>query len=146
MYVRIRHTTPISLPVRFVSQGGHDQRIQVEYMGLGMAFGALLLLIAACAAQAWVYRDRIYAWYSVYAGVMTLAVAAYTGVAGHLLWSRQRLLGRCVAGRAGPAGRGCRAAVRAPAGRYAGALSLADRAVYFSGLGGRGAGCHFSCS
>jgi hypothetical protein len=86
IYVRIRHTTPISLPVRFVSQGGHDQRIQVEYMALGMAFGALLLLIAACAAQAWVYRDRIYAWYSVYAGVMTLAVAAYTGVAGHLLW------------------------------------------------------------
>lgn len=86
IYVRIRHTTPVSLPVRFVSQGAHDQRIQVEYMALGMAFGALLLLIAACAAQAWVYRDRIYAWYSVYAGVMTLAVAAYTGVAGHLLW------------------------------------------------------------
>ena len=86
IYVRIRHTTPISLPVRFASQGAHDQRIQVEYMGLGMAFGALLLLIAACAAQAWVYRDRIYAWYCVYAGVMTLAVAAYTGVAAHLLW------------------------------------------------------------
>lgn len=86
IYVRIRHTTPISLPVRFVSQSAHDQRIQVEYMALGMAFGALLLLIAACAAQAWVYRDRIYAWYSVYAGVMTVAVAAYTGVAGHLLW------------------------------------------------------------
>lgn len=86
VYVRIRHTTPISLPVRFVSQAGHDERIQLEYMALGMAFGALLLLIAACAAQAWVYRDRIYAWYSVYAGVMTLAVAAYTGVAAHLLW------------------------------------------------------------
>ncbi len=86
IYVRIRHTTPISLPVRFVSQGGHDQRIQVEYMSLGMTFGALILLIAACAAQAWVYRDRIYAWYSVYAGIMTMAVAAYTGVAGHLLW------------------------------------------------------------
>jgi hypothetical protein len=104
--VRIRHTTPISLPVRFASQGAHDQRIQVEYMGLGMAFGALLLLIAACAAQAWVYRDRIYAWYSVYAGVMTLAVAAYTGVAGHLLWPAAGVTGPMrLAGRAGPAGR-----------------------------------------
>ncbi len=86
VYVRVRHTTAISLPIRFTSQATHEQRIQIEYMALGMAFGALLLLIAACVAQAWVYRDRIYAWYSLYAGVMTLAVAAYTGVAGHLLW------------------------------------------------------------
>lgn len=87
IYVRIRHTTPLSLPVRFSSETARDQRIQFEYMGLGMAFGALVLLIAACVAQAWVYRDLIYAWYSLYASVMTLAVAAYTGVAGHLLWS-----------------------------------------------------------
>jgi len=87
IYVRMRHTTPISLPVRFTSETAHDQRIQVEYAALGTAFGALLLLIAACIAQAWVYRDRVYAWYSAYAILMTLAVAAYTGVAGHLLWS-----------------------------------------------------------
>ncbi|MCW5651616.1 MAG: diguanylate cyclase [Ramlibacter sp.] len=87
IFVRIRHTTPISLPVMLSSQSSHDQRIQIEYMGLGMAFGALILLIAACLAQAWVYRDRVYAWYSGYATLMTLAVAAYTGVGGHLLWS-----------------------------------------------------------
>ncbi len=45
-----------------------------------------MLLIAACLAQAWVYRDRVYVWYSGYAAVTTLAVAAYTGVAGHMLW------------------------------------------------------------
>lgn len=87
IYVRIRHTTPISIPVKFSPQSAHDQRIQVEYMGLGMAYGALVLLIAACMAQAWVYRDAVYAWYSAYASIMTLAVASYTGVAGHLLWS-----------------------------------------------------------
>ena len=87
LFARVQHMTPISLPVRFTSQAVHDQHIQTEYLGLGMAFGALTLLIAACIAQAWVYRDRAYAWYSGYATLMTLAVAAYTGVAGHVLWS-----------------------------------------------------------
>lgn len=87
LFVRIQHMTPISLPVRFTAQTVHDQNIQTEYLGLGMAFGALVLLIAACFAQAWVYRDRAYAWYAGYATLMTLAVAAYTGVAGHILWS-----------------------------------------------------------
>jgi diguanylate cyclase (GGDEF)-like protein len=87
LFVRIQHMTPVSLPVRFTSQAVHDQHIQTEYLGLGMAFGALVLLIAACIAQAWVYRDRAYAWYASYAVLMTLAVAAYTGVAGHILWS-----------------------------------------------------------
>jgi diguanylate cyclase (GGDEF)-like protein len=86
LYVRLQHVTPISVPMRLAPQAAHEQRIQVEYMGMGMAFGALALLITACLAQAWVYRDRAYLWYSSYALLMTLAVAAYTGAAGHLLW------------------------------------------------------------
>lgn len=86
LFMRVQHVTPISLPLRVAPQDAHEQRIQVEYMGMGMAFGALVLLIAACLAQAWVYRDRAYFWYSTYAMLMTLAVAAYTGAAGHLLW------------------------------------------------------------
>lgn len=136
IYVRIRHTTPISLPVRFVSQGGHDQRIQMEYMALGMAFGALLLLIAACAAQAWVYRDRIYAWYSVYAGVMTLAVAAYTGVAGHLLWPAWGYWADASQGiLALLAGAAALLFVRHLTGTRA-RFRWADRAVYMSGWAG----------
>ena len=138
IYVRIRHTTPVSLPVRFVSQSGHDQRIQVEYMALGMAFGALLLLIAACAAQAWVYRDRIYAWYSVYAGVMTLAVAAYTGVAGHLLWPAWGYWADASQGvLALLAGAAALLFVRQLTGTPA-RFRWVDRAVYFSGWAGVG--------
>lgn len=88
LFIRVQHVTPISLPLRVTPQAAHEQRIQIEYMGMGMAFGALVLLIAACLAQAWVYRDRAYFWYSSYAMLMTLAVAAYTGAAGHLLWPR----------------------------------------------------------
>jgi diguanylate cyclase (GGDEF)-like protein len=86
VFVRIRHTTAADFPIRFTSSFHHAQRIQLEYLGLGTTFGALLLLIAACLAQGWIYRDRVYVWYAVYASITTLGVAAYTGAAAHLLW------------------------------------------------------------
>jgi diguanylate cyclase (GGDEF)-like protein len=87
IYLRIRHVTPVTIPVRLASESSHDNRLQVEYLLLGIVFGALILLIASCVAQGWVHRDVVYAWYAAYAGITTLAVAAYTGVAGHMLWS-----------------------------------------------------------
>ena len=48
----------------------------------------LVLLIAACLAQSWAYRDRAYGWYAVYTGVATLCLMAYSGMAAHLLWPR----------------------------------------------------------
>ncbi|MBC7378322.1 MAG: diguanylate cyclase [Burkholderiaceae bacterium] len=87
IYLRIRHVTPLSIPLRLASEASHDNRLQVEYLLLGIVFGALILLIASCVAQGWVHRDVAYAWYAAYAAITTLAVAAYTGVAGHMLWS-----------------------------------------------------------
>lgn len=86
VYARIHHFTPANFPVRFMSESDYEERIQLEYLGLGMAFGALLLLITACVAQSLVYRDGVYAWYAGYALVTTLGVGAYTGAAAHLLW------------------------------------------------------------
>jgi diguanylate cyclase (GGDEF)-like protein len=86
VYVRIRHTTPANFPVRLVTSAQHAHHIQLEYLALGAAVGSLLLLIAGCVARGWVYRDRIFAWYALYAFVTSLAVASYTGVAAHLLW------------------------------------------------------------
>ena len=86
IYIRIRHVTPVSVPVRITSEPAHDQRMQIEYLALGMMFGAMLLLIVACLAQSFVYRESAYAWYAIYSLILTLAVAAYTGVAGHLIW------------------------------------------------------------
>jgi len=86
IYVRIRHLTSANFPVQLLTESAYDQRIQLEYLALGLTFGALLLLIATCLAQSIVYRDRVYAWYALYALVTALAVAAYTGAAAHLLW------------------------------------------------------------
>lgn len=87
VFVQLRSVTPTSVPVRLASDSAHDQHIQIEYLGLGAAFGSLMLLIAACVVQAWVYRDAVYGWYAAYAAVTALCVVAYTGVAAHLLWT-----------------------------------------------------------
>lgn len=86
IYVRVQHQTELGLPVRIGTRSYQAQRLQLEYLAIGVVFGALVLLIIACAVQSWVYRDRAYGWYSVYAIIMALVVAAWTGVAGHLLW------------------------------------------------------------
>ncbi|MDB4906890.1 MAG: hypothetical protein JWO05_1674 [Gemmatimonadetes bacterium] len=86
IYLKVRHSTPVSLPVRLVTVASHDQRMQMEYLGLGVLFGAIVLLIGLTAARGWVLRDSGYGWYTLYAVVSLLAVAAYTGVAGQLLW------------------------------------------------------------
>lgn len=93
VFARIRHTTSANFPVQLTTAAAHDQRVQLEYLGLGLTFGALLVLIIACLSQSWVYRDAVYAWYSAYAMVTALAVAAYTGVASHLLWPGWGALG-----------------------------------------------------
>ncbi len=93
VFVRIRHVTAADFPVLLTTQARHGQRIQLEYLGLGATFGALLLLIASCIAQGWLYRDTAYLWYAGYASITTLAVSAYTGAAAHLLWPGFGLLG-----------------------------------------------------
>ena len=87
VYVRVQNVTRFSLPVRVGSRSDQRQRLQLEYLVVGVVFGALLLVIVACMVQSGVYRDRAYGWYALYASALTLVIAAWTGVAGHLLWS-----------------------------------------------------------
>jgi two-component system, sensor histidine kinase LadS len=86
LYVRIRHTTAANFPVQLSSAASQSQRLQLEYLALGAAFGALALLIVGCVARGWAYGDGVFAWYAGYAALTTLGVAAYTGTAAHLLW------------------------------------------------------------
>jgi diguanylate cyclase (GGDEF)-like protein len=86
VFVKIQHSTALSLPVRLVPVASHDLRTQTEYLGLGIVFGAIMLLIGLCTVRSWTLRDSGYTWYTLYALVSLLAVAAYTGVAGQLLW------------------------------------------------------------
>lgn len=93
VFVRIQHATPAGFPLELVTEARHTEAVQLEYLGLGAAFGALLLLVAACLAKGWAYGDRAFAWYAAYTALTGLAVASYTGVAGQLLWPGFDLLG-----------------------------------------------------
>ncbi|MDB5898375.1 MAG: hypothetical protein JWP41_1977 [Ramlibacter sp.] len=86
VFVRIRHATAGKFPVDLTTSAHHGEQVQLDYLWLGATFGAMLLLILGCLAKGWVYRDPEFGWYAMYAGLTTLAVASYTGVAPHLLW------------------------------------------------------------
>jgi two-component system, sensor histidine kinase LadS len=143
VYVRIHHLTSANFPVELLTEAEYDQRVQLEYLGLGLTFGALMLLIAACLAQSLVYRDGVYAWYALYALVTALGVTAYTGAAAHLLWPHFGALGDspqgCLALLAGAA---AMLFVRNLTGISA-RFPLVDRLVYGAGLGGIALACLF---
>lgn len=86
IYLKVQSALPTNVPLRLLTDASHTQRLQVESLGLGSAFGAMVLLIAACFAQSWAYRDRAYGWYAVYTAAVTLCLLAYSGVAAYLLW------------------------------------------------------------
>ena len=88
VYVEIRNVANISVPVRVATHGHQTQRLQLEYLVVGIVFGTLLLLIITCVAQSWAYRDYTYGWYAIYAVILMSTMSAWTGVAGHLLWNR----------------------------------------------------------
>ena len=86
VYFRISHDARSSIPLRIATAVDHSQRMQLAYLGLGLVFGGLVLVIAACLAQSWLYRDRAFLGYAAYATTIALALAAFTGAGAHLLW------------------------------------------------------------
>ena len=87
VYVQIQNVANISVPVRISTHSHQTQRLQLEYMLVGIVLGTLVLLIITCLAQSWSYRDLTYSLYAAYATILMLTMSAWTGVAGHLLWN-----------------------------------------------------------
>ena len=92
LYFRVAHDARSSIPFRIASAANHGQRMQLAYLGLGLVFGGLALVIAACLAQSALYRDRAFLGYAAYATVISLALAAFTGAGAHLLWPHSGVL------------------------------------------------------
>ena len=88
VYVQIRNVGSISVPVNVVTYSEQTQKLQHEYLVIGIVFGTLLLLVITCIAQNVAYRDYSYGWYAIYSLVLVLMMSAWMGVAGHLLWNR----------------------------------------------------------
>jgi diguanylate cyclase (GGDEF)-like protein len=86
LYVQVQHDTPIVVPLQVTSVQAHSQRMQIEYLGLGICMGIMCLMVAGTFMRAWVLRDRNYLTFSAYSLVSMLAAAATTGIAAHMLW------------------------------------------------------------
>jgi len=136
VYARIENVTPANFPAQLLSEAAYDEGIQVEYLGLGLSFGALLLLIVACIAQSLLYRDSVYAWYAVYAVITTLWVTAYTGVAAHLLWPQFAPMGDAMQGVLGLLAAGAALLFVRNLIGIAGRYRILDRVVQSSGFAG----------
>ena len=87
VYVQIHNVANISVPVRVTTHGNQTQRLQLEYLLVGIVIGTLVLLIVTCLGQSLSYRDYTYSFYAAYASILMLTMSAWTGVAGHLLWN-----------------------------------------------------------
>lgn len=87
VYVRIQHATRVNIPVNVIASKARSHRLQTQALVVGAVLGALVLLVAGGAAQSWIYRDPAYGWYALYVSVMALTIAAWTGVASHMVWS-----------------------------------------------------------
>ncbi len=136
VYVRIQHVTQVNIPVNAISGTARSQRLQFEYMVIGVVFGALLLLIVAGTAQSWVYRDQAYGWYAIYAAIMTLVVATTSGMAGHLLWSNFASWNNVAQGFLGLLGGSTALLVVRQLCGIAGRYRWFDHAVYLTGVAG----------
>lgn len=86
VFVHVEHSTPLALPLRLATTGAHFSRSLLEYLGLGMVLGALALLVLVNVVQARRLRDPAHGWCAAYGVVSMLALASFTGVAGHLFW------------------------------------------------------------
>ena len=88
VYVQVRHRDPIGFELRIAPAPDLEQARKLEYLALGMILGTLMLLTVWCLIQSGIHSDLAYAWYALFAAVMTLTMASVTGVAGHLLWNQ----------------------------------------------------------
>jgi len=86
VYLEVRHATPTALPLRIVTATAQHERLQREYLALGLALGAVGLLVAGSLLRARLLRDKAYGWYAAFSLLAMLALAAFTGVGAHLAW------------------------------------------------------------
>lgn len=86
LYVEVRHSTAIGVPLRIVTAAAHQQRVQREYLVLGLVIGALALMAGAALLRAVRHRDPAHGWFALYVAFAALGLASFTGIAAHLVW------------------------------------------------------------
>jgi two-component system, sensor histidine kinase LadS len=86
VFLQIQGSTPLSIPLYIATEVPAQSADRQGFLGMGLIVGVLLTLVLMCMVTAYTYRDRLYLFYGLYMLVMVLAVGAYTGLSGYLLW------------------------------------------------------------
>jgi two-component system, sensor histidine kinase LadS len=87
VFMQIQGSTPLSIPLYVGTEVPAQNADRQGFLGMGLVLGVLLTLVLMCMVTAYTYRDRLYLLYGLYMLVMVLAVGAYTGLSGYLLWN-----------------------------------------------------------
>jgi two-component system, sensor histidine kinase LadS len=86
VYMQVDHFAPVMIFLELSSGNQARKHDLMGYTIFGVMFGAVLLAAILTAAQAWLYRDTIYIWYSAYAFSALLVSLSHSGLAQPLLW------------------------------------------------------------
>jgi two-component system, sensor histidine kinase LadS len=86
VFLQIQGSTPLSIPLYIGTEVPAQSTDRQGFLGMGLIVGVLLTLVLMCMVTAYTYRDRLYLLYGLYMLLMVLAVGAYTGISGYLIW------------------------------------------------------------
>lgn len=86
MYLQVRNVKSISVPIRLATVGQRQQQSEIEFLGIGLILGSLLMLTAWCSIQHLAHRSPAEGWYALYSLLIILAIANATGLAAQFLW------------------------------------------------------------
>lgn len=86
IYIQLQHSYPLHLQIQMQAYSFYEQSLELELVLIGTIAGGLLLLITYSLLQSFLKREWVYFWFAVYALLMMLALASFTGLAGEYLW------------------------------------------------------------
>ncbi len=86
LYLQVDHLAPVMLGVNLEDSKASLEEDALSLLIYGLGLGAILISALLTATLAWIHRDMLYAWYSVYAVAALVACASHAGIAHHILW------------------------------------------------------------
>jgi two-component system, sensor histidine kinase LadS len=86
VYLSLENETPLPIPFELSPMAQMVAEQQSGSLGVGIVLGVMVLLALVCAATGYTYRDTTFILYAGFVLLMSLAIAALTGTAAHLLW------------------------------------------------------------
>lgn len=87
-YVRVVHSrSSFSAPLHIYRDTALIAQRQIEHFSLGMYFGLIVLVCLVCLVMALAMRDNSFMHYAVYAAMIGLSQAGFTGIAAQHLWT-----------------------------------------------------------